>query len=307
MKNLKKFIIPAVVVIVALAVAGGLYSISGAKSISKDKAGKIALKYINEEILQGQGTASLVNVFAESGVYKVQLKIESQEYSSYITKDGKILFPQGYELAPEENNSEITKTDKPIAQLFVMSFCPYGNQAEELMMEVTDLLRDKADIQLHYVIYDNYQGGGSDYCMTSDKYCSMHGIQELNQDVRELCVQKYQQDKFWDFVKQINASCTSQNVDTCWTGVASKTGIDTNKIKACQADEAVALLESEVELGKQYNISGSPQFIINGTEYTGNRTADGYKSAICSGFKSEPSECEQALSTEGGTTSGGCE
>ena len=78
------------------------------------------------------------------------------------------------------------------------------------MMPVVELLKDKADIQLHYVIYENYQGGGSKYCLDKDnKYCSMHGIQELNQDVRELCVQKYQGDKLWNFVKEINAKCTS--------------------------------------------------------------------------------------------------
>jgi len=44
----------------------------------------------------------------------------------------------------------------------------------------------------------------------------MHGIQEVNQDVRELCVWKYQKDKFWSFLKEINKSCSSQNADTCW-------------------------------------------------------------------------------------------
>lgn len=307
MKNLKKFIIPVGVVIIALAAAGALYSISNSKLISKDKAGEKAIKYINEQILQGQTTASLVGVSEASGVYKVQLKIEDQEYSSYITKDGKILFAQGYELATEDT-SEITKTDKPVVQLFVMSFCPYGNQAEEAMKPVVELLKDKADIQLHYVIYENYQGGGSKYCLDKDnKYCSMHGIQELNQDVRELCVQKYQQDKLWNFIKEINAKCTSANVDTCWEGPAKTTGVDVVKIKTCQKNEALTLLEQESQLNEKYGITGSPQTIINEKEYSGSRSADGYKSAICSAFKSSPQECSQTLSTDGGTASGGCE
>ena len=48
---------------------------------------------------------------------------------------------------PEQTPSqEITKTDKPNVELFVMSFCPYGVQAETAMKPVVDLLGDSADI-----------------------------------------------------------------------------------------------------------------------------------------------------------------
>jgi glutaredoxin len=312
--GLNKLLIPLIVILIIVAVAQGLYS---GRGVSSEKAGEIAINYINKA-LAGQATATLVDkVVKENGVYKLKLKIGEQSMDSYITIDGKLIFPNGIEIKEEtatsnnnNNNttSDIPKKDKTAANLFVMSFCPYGNQAEELMMPVVDLLKNKADIQLHYVIYENYQGGGADYCMSSGKYCSMHGIQEVNQDVRELCVQKYQGDKFWNFVKQINASCTAQNADTCWEGVASKDGIDINKIKTCQKNEAITLLQSEVDLGKKYEISGSPQLVINDKEYTGARTQEGYKTAICSGFNTVPSECSTSLGTNTGTTpSGGCE
>lgn len=324
--GLNKILVSIIIILIALAVAQGLFlsgkGISGGRTISLKNATDLAMSFINNKLIQGDTKASLVDSKEENGVYRINIKIGEQQYASYITKNGKIFFPEGVEIPKDvsantdtsntqgsQTQQDIEKRDKAEANLFIMSFCPYGNQAEELMIPVVDLLKGKADIKLHYVIYSNYQGGGPNYCLDKEnKYCSMHGIQEVNQDVRELCVQKYQGDKFWNFVKQINASCTAQNVDTCWEGVASTTGIDTNKIKTCQKKEAVTLLQNEVELGKKYGISGSPQLIINDVEYQGNRSAEGFKAAICSGFNTAPSECSTTLSTGSGTTpSGGCE
>ncbi len=315
--NFKKYIVPAICVLAVVAVAFGLYYLneSKAKIIKPQAAADKVIKYINEKYLKGQAAAVLGTVSEDSGVYKVQFKIQEQEYTSYVSKDGKILFPAGEVILEEtvspaaNTGSDIPKKDVSQALLFVMSFCPYGNQAEELMMPVANLLKDKADIQLHYVIYSNYQGGGSTYCLDKDnKYCSMHGIQELNQDVREMCVEKYQSDKFWSFVKAVNAKCTAQNVDSCWEAVAQSAGVDTAKVKTCQKNEALTLLEQEVQLSKKYGISGSPQLVINDKEYSGERSAEGYKAAICSGFNSAPSECSQALSSDTGSApQGGCQ
>ena len=284
--GLNKILIPVVVILIVLAIAQGLYSNRG---ISAKKAGEIAVAYVNKA-LAGQATATLTaDPVKQDGVYKLKLQIGTQAMDAYITTDGKLIFPSGIDIVAETANANntdntnttntnttdnIPKKDKAVADLFVMSFCPYGNQAEEIMMKVVDLLKNKADIQLHYVIYENYQNGSADYCINNGKYCSMHGVQEVNQDVREMCVQKYQPTKFWNFVKQINASCTAQNADTCWEGVASTAGIDVSKIKTCQANEATKLLQSEVDLAKKYSVTGSPQLIINDVEYTGARTPE---------------------------------
>lgn len=44
-----------------------------------------------------------------------------------------------------------SKSDKPALQFFVMSFCPYGNQMEDILKPVVDLLGDKADIRPQYI------------------------------------------------------------------------------------------------------------------------------------------------------------
>jgi len=310
----KNLIVTSILVVVAIALIGGgifyiskkknplgmLASISGA--ISSQEAGNKAIDFINKNLVREGVTASLKEIKEESGLYKATIKITQtegeQDADIYVSLDGKFLFvnPPIEIKEIEKKPTETPKTEKPDVKLFVMSFCPYGNQAEDLIKPVMNLLKDKIDVKLNYIVSKGSDG----------KYASLHGDQELNQDVREICVFKYQKDKFWDFVYKINEKCTSQNADTCWEQQAKDLGIDTEKIKSCQQTEANALLAEEEKLVQQYGVSGSPQLFINGVEYNGERTSEGYKNGICAGFATSPQECQQTLSTEAGAATGGC-
>lgn len=46
---------------------------------------------------------------------------------------------------------EPSKSDKPEFQFYVMSFCPFGNQMEDLIKPVAELLGNKADIRPQYI------------------------------------------------------------------------------------------------------------------------------------------------------------
>jgi len=281
--------------------------------LSAEDAGQKAIEYIVENFFNGDASASLLKTAEESGLYKIKFEIGGTEYDSYVSKDGKFLFPDTIDMEPP-SLKEIPKTEVPKVQVFVMSFCPFGNQAEEIMMPVQNLLGDKADIELNYVIYSNYGSGYPEYCLDEEnKYCSMHGIQELNQNVREICVQKYQSEKFWDFVKEINEKADYKNVDEKWESIAKDLGIDVEKVKKCQAEQGESLLAQELALNKisypvqdsarhkgqeEITIAGSPTIVINGVVYDGDRSPDAYKEGVCSGFLNRPSECNQKLETE---------
>lgn len=201
---------------------------------------------------------------------------------------------------------EFEKKDKPVIELFVMSFCPYGQLAVEAMAPVEELLGDKAIFDTRYVIYDNYQGGSEDFCIEEGSLCSMHGVAELNENARQLCVAKYQPALLWDYMLAINSTCNYQDVDSCWEGIASGLGLDVAKIKQCEVEEKTALITAEYELCNDYGVGGSPTLIINGQEYEGARTPEAYKQAICSAFTEPPEECLEALSEDGGTATGSC-
>ena len=186
--------------------------------------------------------------------------------------------------------------NKPQIDFFVMSYCPYGNQAEEGIAPVYNLLKDKAIFNPRYVVYSQYQGGTADYCIDNGQLCSMHGVQEVHQDVRELCVNKYMGiSKWFDFALAMNTNCTAQNADSCWEAVATRLGLDVAKIKTCEANESVALLTAEQTLGNTLKVSGSPTVFIDGNSYSGGRTPEEFKTALCAAFDTKPAECNTAL------------
>ncbi len=184
--------------------------------------------------------------------------------------------------------------NRPQIDFYVMSFCPFGNIAEEGIEPVYRLLKDKADFNPHYVIYSNYGTGYPDYCYDKEnKYCSMHGIQELHQDIREYCVHKYMGiSKAFDFMLAINKQCTYKNADTCWKGVAENLGIDTAKVEKCFNEEALDFLKEEQELDSILGVQGSPTVFIDGQPYSGGRTPADYGKALCEAFDNPPAECD---------------
>jgi glutaredoxin len=226
-----------------------------------------------------------------------------------MTKDGLLLFPSAYELnqtitpptpTPVKN---ITKTDKPVIELFVMSFCPYGIQAETAMKPVVDLLGTKADFKLRYI--------ASVVGTTIDSVQSLHGINEAKEDLRQLCIAKYyDQATLWKYVSYIADGYPSNfsigTIETKWKEAAAFASINVTKIEACLASESVGLMKLEEQTADGYGVSGSPTLIINGVKYSGSRTPDAYKQSICNAFTTIPAECSTALSTAGGTASGGC-
>ena len=318
----KIFLIAAIVLFAAL-VASVLTNGFGlaAKIFPKD-AKAIAektIKFVNENLLQGGIQASLKDssCLEKVGICKFTVDVNGQNFDSYVSDDGKLLFPEAIDMskaekAPEPSAPQETpKSERPAVKLFVMSYCPYGTQAENLMSPVINLLGQKADFKLGYVIYSDYAksrgGKAADLCLDeTEKYCSMHGRKELDQDIREICVQKYAPEKFWAFVDAINKNTDLNNVEDKWSGIAASLGINTQKIKTCQKNEAETLLAQESADNAKYGVGGSPTLLINETLYQGDRTSEAFKQAICSSFNQAPKECETALDSSGGSVSGGC-
>jgi len=189
-----------------------------------------------------------------------------------------------------------TGDNKPQIDFFVMSYCPYGNQAEEGIGPVYANLKSKALFVPHYIV-----------SKSGTTYSSLHGVQEFNQDIREICVNKYLGiDAYFKFVLAMNKNCTSGNADTCWENVARNLGLDVDRIKTCQQAESSTLADKEIEVAKALGVSGSPTVYVEGVLYSGGRTPQAYQQALCQGFDTAPPECATALSNQGAAAQGGC-
>lgn len=279
-----------------------------------------ALDFIKKEMV-AEGTEVEIKEIGEEGdLYKINLTVNGQDIESYMTKDLSLFFPSpqkmtaaaaGEVVSAEDQNpeqQEIPKSEKPEVQLFTMAFCPYGNQAEEVVAPIVELLGDAVEIEPHYIFYENYGGGGPDYCIDDESnYCSMHGVAELNQDLRELCVYNNQRARFWDFVSQVNEDCTVSDVETCWKEAASKVGVNAAQVGSCFTANSLSYSKSEKELTDKLEVTGSPTLTINGVKYQGPRASEDYKNAICSAFNNPPDLCARSLSSGSSSApSGGC-
>jgi len=103
MNTINKKITLALIFIAGLALgAGGFYSFQAQDSLSPEKASEAAMGFINKSLEQDNVTASLVSVAEESGISKLHLTIESNEYDSFMSKDGKYLFSTAFDLNAEK-------------------------------------------------------------------------------------------------------------------------------------------------------------------------------------------------------------
>jgi predicted DsbA family dithiol-disulfide isomerase len=255
-------------------------------------------------------TATLISVEEEQDLYKIKLAVSGQNYDSYATKDGRLFFVSGIDMTVVRNTTtttvpQATKTAKPEVNLFVMGFCPYGVQAEQAMKPVVDLLGNKTNLNVRFIV--SVQGD------TIDSVSSLHGAKEAKEDARQVCIMKYYDQKtYWNYLMEIDTNCYPNSgdataLDACWKQAAQKFGINATKIETCAyGTEGISLLKADEQLAGQYSVTGSPTLIINGQVYSGARTPDAFKQGICSAFITAPSECSNTLSTSGGTTSGGC-
>ncbi len=302
---------------------GGCSLIKGkntAKLLTPEEAKAKVTDFINKNLVQPGNEVTIKEITEADGLYKTIVSMKNgQEIISYLSKDGQRFFPQVIDIAETEKKTadaaaadnaetqptEVPKTDKPVVELFVMAFCPYGVQAEAAMAPVIDLLGQKADIKIRYIA--SLEGDNL------DSVKSLHGVVEGKEDARQLCVAKnYNQKTLWTYIKAINKDCYpiysqgEAEYNTCWQNSAKTAKIDTKKIDSCMASDGVKLIKAESAQADKYGVSGSPTLIINGAQASGDRTADGYKTSICAAFKTAPSECSKTLSTEAAAASGNC-
>jgi len=260
------------------------------------------------ELLAGQGTATLGNVKEQHGMYQVNVSYQGEEIPLYSSPDCSMLFNEGLDITvpppTPTPTPEPVKTDRPSVDLYVMSFCPYGTQAEATMKPVADLLGKKADIHLRYITTVTGNNVTSVY--------SLHGAVEVEEDLRQVCIQKHAPQNLWAYLTRFNAECypLAQNTTDmlkCSQNITASQGIDGVKIQTCATGtEGIGLLKTDEGSAIANDATASPTLLINGVEYSGSRTPESYKEAICGSFTTLPADCSTVLSSQQAAVAGSC-
>ena len=290
---------------------------SGDKKIAEK-----AIEYINNNNL-ASSEASLVSYSRESGLIKIKIKIGATEFDSYLTMDGKYLFPQVIEMEKTEieeteesvptvsveSCEDMSKTESPMLEAYVVSMCPYGLQIQRAMADAVNSASELANyIKVRYI--------GS---VSGNTITSMHGEEEATENLRQICIREEQPSKYWNYV-----SCQIKAGDS--KGCETQTGIDSSTLSACLADSnrGVAYAKEDFDLNSKYDITGSPTLMVADSRIYessfGGRSSDAIKEIVCCASTTEPGFCSQTLNTSsaassysenysgsGATTSASCE
>ena len=319
-----KMIMPAAIVVAGVLVGIGAMYLNPSifawnngldeaqEAITIEEAGVIAIEFINENMLHGGMTASIIESAEESGIYRIKLKIQEEEFDSYMTKDGRFLFPQFIDVEQVKKEKEVVKADRPDVKVFVMSYCPYGLQAQKMFLPVYELLKDEADIGIYYVDY------------------IMHDKQEIDENLRQYCIEQEQGDKYYDYL-----NCFVYGATGDATKCATSVGLDKTKLDTCIArvDQEFNITEQyndkstwrneqfpkfglHTDLNQQYKVQGSPTIVINDTVIVADsrycpegeikcavipdfqRSPERFKTIVCESFNTAPEKCSQTLSDE---------
>ena len=174
-----KTIVMGVLAVGILAIA--YYAFVGSPmNLSGQDAAKKAIAFVNSKVLTGADKASIDGkVVSESGLYKFNVKVAADSFPSYVSKDGKLLFPQVMQIEDITNSSSTNQDNtqnsptgntiignfsvssdalcsedgKPIFYFFGSESCPYCQWEHPIVQKVAKLF--EGVISFH----DNYDNG----------------------------------------------------------------------------------------------------------------------------------------------------
>ncbi|RKU22930.1 hypothetical protein C6500_02945 [Candidatus Poribacteria bacterium] len=147
---------------------------------------------------------------------------------------------------------------KPEIELFVMSYCPYGVQAEQELLPFFEKYGDTIDFKLRFIVGKNEASEKK----TSEQveFTSLHGEPELIENKRQMVIAELYPDKLFDYLL-----CRADHLQEAWVNCAKDVGLDVERIARAVESEKVALeLVKEIQRTEELNIKGSPTLVIDG-------------------------------------------
>ncbi len=144
-------------------------------------------------------------------------------------------------------------------EIFIMSHCPFGPEVVNQLVAVQreGKIDKKIKIAIHYIA--SLVKGPKSGVQKSDQltFQSLHGIAEVEEDMRQLCIKKYYPDKFFGYLLLRNRNIKS----TLWERPAIESMIDPALIRVCLYREGDELLNDNIQRANELKISASPTYL----------------------------------------------
>ena len=264
-------------ILLIILLAGSLSGFMFKDKFSDLDAGQKIIDFANSQT--GGGVELVSSKLLDNGLYEVTVSYNGNNIPLYLTGDGTSLV-QGVtplDSIPQKTqqtaSTEVPKSDKPLAELFVMTHCRYGTQAEKGFIPAMRTLSSVADVKIRFVHY------------------FMHGEKEETETPIQVCIREEQGDKYLDYLE-----CFLEDSDS--PRCVLKTKINDAKVKECiSSGRAKEYYAEDSKLSQAYGVQGSPTLIINGVQSNAGRDSASYLEGICTAFNNAPSVCSTQLSS----------
>ena len=155
--------------------------------------------------------------------------------------------------------SRTERMGKPTVELFVMSYCPYGVQAEEKIIPIVKKFGDKIDFQLQFIAQEKEAPSAQDIM----PFTSLHGYPEVAENIRQLLIAQEYPDRYLDYIL-----CRGKKLDKSWEDCAQKLGINVVKIQALfDTPEAQQLFRENIKRAAELGIKASPTILVDNHQF----------------------------------------
>ena len=144
---------------------------------------------------------------------------------------------------------------KPQVELFVMSFCPFGVQAEEELLPFIAKYGESVDFNLRFIA-NLVEETAAD----KKKYTSLHGEAEVIENLRQIAISQLYPDQFFDYLL-----CRAKHLKSAWTRCAEKVRLDIEKVnQEIESERTKALFEVDIQRSTALGIKSSPTLVVDG-------------------------------------------
>jgi hypothetical protein len=178
------------------------------------------------------------------------------------TRNGKPIIADGFVKIPGEFEltSFIAKETNTL-ELFVMSHCPYAQQAESKLiafLSQTNLV-SKPQLEVHYLFYKTQKDG-------KDVFGSPHGEDEVTEDLVQMAVRDIHPNQFLAYLRE-----RVIHPDSPWKSLAEKAGLNAADITLMDkmiTDQRDSMMRGEYEtMMNRYGIvNASPSYFWEGEQ-----------------------------------------
>lgn len=163
---------------------------------------------------------------------------------------------------------DFTAQKQNTLELCIMSHCPYGQQAVLNVLNQIENIKaeDKPQLDIRYIFY-----------ATLDGYKSMHGEEEIIEELVEITIRNNYKEYFYDYLKE-----RFKNANDTWQNIASTIGMKNKEIEAIEQtiiDSRDEIIEQEYDYvaNKNQILDGSPTFLWESKQIKNIRKISGFE------------------------------